>query len=67
MFATATFDAVADDSVITGLTCSADGGATVTAVPSIPEPGTWALMFAGLAAVAAIARRRSRATAAAPA
>ena len=65
VFATATFDAVADDYVITGLTFSADGGATVTAVPSIPEPGTWALMFAGLAAVAAIARRRSRSTAAA--
>ena len=29
--------------------------------PAIPEPGTWALWLAGLAAVVGVARRRGRA------
>jgi hypothetical protein len=32
-------------------------GFNANEVPAVPEPGTWALMLAGLAAVAARARR----------
>jgi hypothetical protein len=31
-------------------------------VAAIPEPGEWAMMLAGLASVAAIARRRKKQT-----
>jgi T5SS/PEP-CTERM-associated repeat protein len=59
VFATASFDARSQDYVITDLTFSPDGSATFVATPAVPEPGTWALMFAGLVAVSTIARRRA--------
>jgi hypothetical protein len=31
---------------------------TITQTPTIPEPGTWGMLAAGLAAVAAVMRRR---------
>lgn len=37
------------------------GGFVTSSIAPIPEPGTWCLMLAGLAGLAAVARRRGRA------
>ena len=37
---------------------ASDTPGEIPGVPAIPEPGTWALMLGGLAAVSAVARRR---------
>ncbi|MBN8508057.1 MAG: PEP-CTERM sorting domain-containing protein [Burkholderiales bacterium] len=56
--------AVSDRWDVTSFTYGGDGSFTATAVP-VPEPSTWGMLFVGLAAVGAIARRRRAASAAA--
>jgi hypothetical protein len=50
-FSGATFSAQADAYTITNFSFSASGGAVFTATP-VPEPGTWAMLLAGLAGLA---------------
>lgn len=56
-FASVSFSARADAYVFTSFDYTAAGGAVFNAVP-VPEPSTWALWLAGLAAVTWRARRR---------
>jgi hypothetical protein len=58
-FAQARFTAQADGYTISDFSYTAAGGATFTAT-AVPEPGAWALMLAGGAAVLGITRRRRR-------
>ena len=57
LLSTATFTALADAYAFTSFTFSAVTGATFTAVP-VPEPGSWALMPAGVAAMFVRVRRQ---------
>ncbi len=54
---TASVTAVSDRFDVTSFSYSGNGTFELTAVP-VPEPSTWGLMFAGLAAVGGGARRR---------
>ena len=53
----ATVDADYDD-LIVGLNLSTDERIELVSLPAVPEPGTYALMLAGLGAVGFMARRR---------
>lgn len=52
------FNYIGLDNVAVALS-SSPGGVTPDPVPAIPEPSTWALMLAGLAAIGGVARRRA--------
>ena len=56
-FDTATFAASAESYTINNFSFSAAGGAAFSAVP-VPEPASWAMLAAGLAAVSFLSRRR---------
>jgi len=51
------FSATAAGYSITNFSYSATGGAVFTAAP-VPEPSTWAMMFAGITLLGAMAARR---------
>lgn len=56
-FDTARFSAAADSYTLSNFSFSAAGGANITATP-VPEPGTWAMLAAGLLALGWLSRRR---------
>jgi hypothetical protein len=53
-----TVTGLAGEGLAAGSALAASYGGTLTITPAIPEPGTYALLLAGLATVAWVARRR---------